>query len=271
MKTSTLIAVIIAAVLTLASVCRGDESTPQPTSTSEFSQHVVWHDSQPEHTFFIPEARLQASARTSLPVHPDELEDIETRAEVALRQQKQGANEDYCRRSSHTGISPEPRADALSWVDLLRSQPFVAHGRVVETVAGLGNYASEVQTLIYVEIDEIWGCLGAEGTRTIPVGEVVSVVRRMGQIEVDGAILCNVTHEPLGIPRIGTEVVVSGIPYTSDRHYLGLGLLFSVVAGQIQPEPFPVLAERVPRSLEEIRRQMGPTLNVCEDLDNEDP
>jgi len=270
MKETAWPTVIILATLTLVSVCRGGEPSPQASSPSEFSRHVVWHDSQPEHTFFIPEARLQASARTSLSVHPDELEDIETRAEVALRQQDDGEWEDYCRRSSHTATSLEPRPDALSLVDLLRTQPFVAHGRVIETVAGLGNYASEVQTLIYVEIDEIWGCLGWGRTRTVSVGEVVSVVRKLGRIEVDGAVLCNKTQELLEIPPEGTEVVVSGIPYTSDPHYIGLGLLFSVVEGRLQPEPYSRLAERVPIPIADIRHQVEPTLNLCEARADED-
>lgn len=284
MKPVLLSATLLSLAPSLFSVGQEDASLREPQS--RLSEHIIWSSSHPDRIEFIPVSQLQAAARSSLPAHPDEIHIIEAVIRISRAKRSQGEDV-YCDSSAHGGASGKPSGEVRPLVDLLHFLPFTGYGTVIEVVPGLSR--SYVVTMVYVEVEEIWGCRqpgGAwheetyedsydcpepAGTRTIAVGDVVAVLQQKGQIEVDGEILCEATDEILETPDIGTKVVFGGGTYAViDPHYIGRGLLLPVVDGQILPQPYESLSERIAQPFEEVRAQMEAGFQVCEGADETD-
>lgn len=250
-------------VSTLALYGLGQKEGVPQEKPAEFSRHIVWGVAETSQTHFIPEARLQAEARTSLPVNPREIQEIESLVEASRQITHSHGSTAPCRRAYHNSTSTQPRPDAVPLTEYLKRFPVIGRGKVVEVVKGLGYYASEVQTLIYVELDEILECRNEPGFRAVVVGDVVSVAQRKGEITVDGEVLCNETDVTLDTPPVGAEVIVGGNPELSDLHFLGTGPVFRIEEGKIQPQPYSLLAERSPREYMEVRDLLRGNLVEC--------
>lgn len=279
MKRAVLTATLLLPTLFLFSLGQDKASPTEPRG--RYSEHVIWSSSHPDRTEFIPVAQLQEAARSSLPVDPGELYAVEVMIRLSRAHARQGEEID-CEHSSGVA-NPRPSSDARSFVDLLQFLPFTGYGAVTEVVLGLAR--GHVVTMVYVEVEEIWGCQrpgGAwleetcdcpepAGTRTIAVGDVVAVLQQKGRIEVDGEILCEATDEILDTPKVGTKIVFGGGTFAViDPHFIGRGLLFPVADGQILPEPYEWLSERVAQPFAEVRAQMQPGLQTCEGPDTKE-
>lgn len=265
MKRALLTATLLLPTLSLFSLGQEDASPREPQS--RFSEHIVWMSNPPDRTEFIPVSRLQEAARTSLPSHPDEIDRVEQKVRRSEANSFKGEEID-CGHSSESAAAWRPSGSARSLVDLLHFVPLTGYGTVTEVVLGLGR--GQVATMVYVEVEEIWGCPLPAGARTVALGDVVSISQEKGRIEIDGQPLCNATDQILGTPDIGTKVIFGGSPVASDPYYIGRGLLLPVVDGQILPQPYEALAERVAQPFDQIRAQMQPELPMCERADETD-
>jgi len=265
MKRVLLIATLLLPTLSLFSLGQEDASLPEPQG--RFSEHIVWSRSQPERTEFIPVHRLQAAARSSLPAHPDEIDEVEQMVQLSRSNPTQG-KEIECLDFSDGGASGKPSAFARSLVDLLHFISLTGYGTVTEVVLGLAR--GHVATLVYIEVEEIWHCPQPAGPRAVAVGDVVAISQQKGQIEIDGQVLCNATDEVLETPEVGTKVVFGGGTVESDPYYIGQGLLLPIVEGQILPQPYRGLSERFAQPFDQVRAQMVAELQICEGRDEND-
>jgi hypothetical protein len=262
MKRALLAATLLLPTLSVFSLGQDDISPSEPQS--RFSEHIVWGSNPPDRTRFIPVSRLQEAKRSSLPAHPDEIARIEELVRHSRATRSQG-EDSYCSSFSDGGSSRKPASYARSLVEHLHFMPLTGYGTVTEVVLGLS--LGRVATLVYVEVEEIWHCPQPAANRTVAVGDVVAVLQQKGRIEVDGEILCNATDEILGTPEVGTKVVFGGGTFEGDPYYIGRGLLLPVVDGQILPQPYKALSERVLQPFEEVRGQMDAGLQICEGPD----
>jgi|GEM_PF-2919884 len=267
MKRVLLTATVLLPTLSLSLVSLGQEDVSHREPQGKFSEHVVWSNNPPERTRFIPVARLQESARSSLPAHPDEIDHLERMVRISRANRSQGKDV-YCTSFPDGSSSRKPPGYARPLVEQLHFMELTGYGTVTEVVLGLS--LGRVATLVYVEVEEIWHCPQPAASRTVAVGDVVAVLLQKGRIEVDGEILCNATDEILETPEVGTKVVFGGGAFEFDPYYFGRGLLLPVVDGRILPQPYEALAERFAQPFDRVRAQMEAGLQICEGPDEND-
>lgn len=232
----------------------------------DFENHVIWDQRDPTRAEFLPQAELQPDRRLDYPVN-------ET-LEVYLRKSADRETDDFqqfqklfatephkhCPFSSGTSTSSRSHVTDASLEEFFRERSLVLDGKVVDIVPGW--FRDEVQTMIYVLVDDILWCRTPDSARSVSVAEVVSISVRTGIVNVGGTFLCNATDASLKLPSIGDRVLLVGYPQKGYHHYLGLGTFHRIIEDEVEPQPYEGL-QRKAVSLDKVKASLEPGSSRC--------
>lgn len=248
---------------------------PLAGQTKDFSQHIVWWDTDQRNARFVPGALLDGADLKNFQVPETQLKNLITRLENERNTRLQTfAGGSSCNKYTDSGLSAWSSVTGkdVGVTDFLSSKLVAFRGTVLELVPGWKiEFVPRVVTLVYIEVEEILVCnlRYLPGTRRIDAGDIVSVEMDKGSFEMNGLRVCNDTDDLLTVPKAGDEVVATGVPSAFDPYYAGPGAVFPIHLGEILPQPYEGLGRREPVSLAQTQETLGVALTPlsgCEAL-----
>ncbi|HXA15586.1 MAG TPA: hypothetical protein VN380_01235 [Thermoanaerobaculia bacterium] len=160
---------------------------------------VVWTDEAHAQPYFVEDSAIDL-----LP--PAAREEITSALVTARKQEEEFANTARANGLNVSRCGPETVGDSLTSanaVDVLRSLPIVASGRIVDVVTGWNVPRHRVSSLVFVRVEEVWKGGG------VAADDILIVELPFGTFHHRGATWCT---EMTGSDRMipGRPILISG-------------------------------------------------------------
>lgn len=227
--------------------------TPDPP----FEERIVWDEETPGEADFIPQAVFDRYDLDDLPLSTNQRERLEVSIRLGKPLEEPPPNAWWkpmpeCSWFQHARGS-SPRADALSYADLILDQDSAFVGEVVAIIPGWHTTLDRVTNVVYYRIEKVL----RDRKNRLENGLIVAIHSRRlgGTLRIGDAKICTYGLKDFRGETVGSRWLLLGEMNDGSEMY-GARLALPIEDDLILPQPAPQLKDRSPIELGRLEAEL---------------
>lgn len=202
----------------------------------DLESKVVMMDREGTSIMFVSQRKLNEADWGDIGLTKQQQEVLQSvlgrRAYLEEYNKRTGRTDPLCLSPRHT----EWRSDAQEIGTLVKAEPLVILGRVVQAVPGWEVWGSSPIRMVYVEVESV---LRNEGTRKVQKGDLLAFREGYASIEVKGERICHTPPEGFLPAQERQQLLILGRTFAPNPEVLVEAYVFPVAADKVSYKFYP--------------------------------